>query len=82
MQGALQSVVIIIIAHSAEAPLYACIMQKAMQFSAPAKNSNEQTGSDFQQNLQKVKNEDGTKVGRNDPCPCKSGKKFKKCCGS
>eukprot|EP00961_Rhodomonas_salina_P024835 334443-Rhodomonas_salina.2 len=21
------------------------------------------------------------KVGRNDPCPCKSGKKFKKCCG-
>ncbi len=23
----------------------------------------------------------GTKVGRNDPCPCGSGKKFKKCCG-
>lgn len=22
------------------------------------------------------------KVGRNDPCPCKSGKKYKKCCGS
>jgi uncharacterized protein len=22
-----------------------------------------------------------TKVGRNDPCPCSSGKKFKKCCG-
>lgn len=21
-------------------------------------------------------------VGRNDPCPCGSGKKFKKCCGS
>ena len=21
-----------------------------------------------------------TKVGRNDPCPCGSGKKFKKCC--
>lgn len=21
------------------------------------------------------------KIGRNDPCPCKSGKKFKKCCG-
>jgi hypothetical protein len=19
-------------------------------------------------------------IGRNDPCPCKSGKKFKKCC--
>ncbi len=23
-----------------------------------------------------------TKIGRNDPCPCGSGKKFKKCCGS
>jgi hypothetical protein len=23
----------------------------------------------------------GTKVGRNDPCPCGSGVKFKKCCG-
>lgn len=20
------------------------------------------------------------KIGRNDPCPCKSGKKYKKCC--
>ena len=28
-------------------------------------------------------NADGTrkKVGRNDPCPCGSGKKYKKCCG-
>ena len=24
----------------------------------------------------------GQKVGRNDPCPCGSGKKYKKCCGS
>lgn len=24
---------------------------------------------------------DDDKVGRNDPCPCGSGKKFKKCCG-
>ncbi|WP_028973999.1 YchJ family protein [Spirochaeta cellobiosiphila] len=23
----------------------------------------------------------GVKVGRNDPCPCGSGKKYKKCCG-
>ena len=23
----------------------------------------------------------GPKVGRNDPCPCGSGKKFKICCG-
>lgn len=24
----------------------------------------------------------GPKVGRNDPCPCGSGKKYKKCCGA
>ncbi|WP_147615265.1 YchJ family protein [Treponema pectinovorum] len=24
---------------------------------------------------------EGKKVGRNDPCPCGSGKKYKKCCG-
>ena len=24
----------------------------------------------------------GQQVGRNDPCPCGSGKKFKKCCGA
>ena len=23
----------------------------------------------------------GPEVGRNDPCPCGSGKKYKKCCG-
>jgi len=25
---------------------------------------------------------DAPKVGRNDPCPCGSGKKFKQCCGA
>jgi preprotein translocase subunit SecA len=30
---------------------------------------------------QTVKRE-GQKVGRNDPCPCGSGKKYKKCCGA
>lgn len=30
-------------------------------------------------NSKTVKNED--KIGRNDPCPCGSGKKYKKCCG-
>jgi preprotein translocase subunit SecA len=30
---------------------------------------------------QTVKRE-GNKVGRNDPCPCGSGKKYKKCCGA
>ncbi|MFN5684903.1 SEC-C metal-binding domain-containing protein, partial [Bradyrhizobium sp.] len=22
------------------------------------------------------------KIGRNDPCPCGSGKKYKRCCGA
>jgi preprotein translocase subunit SecA len=29
----------------------------------------------------KTRNEEGDKVGRNDPCTCGSGKKYKKCCG-
>ncbi|MDD4298987.1 MAG: SEC-C metal-binding domain-containing protein, partial [Bacilli bacterium] len=29
---------------------------------------------------QVVVNGAGTKVNRNDPCPCGSGKKYKKCC--
>ncbi|MFH1291876.1 MAG: preprotein translocase subunit SecA [bacterium] len=29
----------------------------------------------------KLKKEDGSKVGRNDVCPCGSGKKYKRCCG-
>lgn len=24
---------------------------------------------------------EGEKIGRNDPCPCGSGKKYKRCCG-
>jgi len=24
---------------------------------------------------------EGPKIGRNEPCPCGSGKKYKKCCG-
>ena len=37
-------------------------------------------GDDFQENVkQPVKN--GEKIGRNYPCPCGSGKKYKNCCG-
>ena len=27
-----------------------------------------------------IRKDDGTKLGRNDRCPCNSGKKFKHCC--
>ncbi|PKN03199.1 preprotein translocase subunit SecA [Candidatus Dependentiae bacterium HGW-Dependentiae-1] len=30
---------------------------------------------------QSLQKREGPKVGRNDPCPCGSGKKYKKCCG-
>ena len=29
-----------------------------------------------------VRKTSAQKVGRNDPCPCGSGKKYKKCCGA
>jgi len=35
------------------------------------------TGNKVQQPVVKKK-----KIGRNDPCPCGSGKKYKKCCGA
>jgi preprotein translocase subunit SecA len=38
-------------------------------------------GSGDMQTVQQVVRS-GEKVGRNDPCPCGSGKKFKKCCGA
>lgn len=33
------------------------------------------------EDVQKPFVREGPKVGRNDPCPCGSGRKFKKCCG-
>ena len=31
--------------------------------------------------VKQIRKEAAEKVGRNDPCPCGSGKKYKKCCG-
>ena len=45
-----------------------------MRFSAPFKSAQRQKPQTV---IRK-----GEKVGRNDPCPCGSGKKYKKCCGS
>ncbi len=60
------------------------LQRQGVRFSAPAKtmdksNQNNQTvtsGGNDQKHYQ------GQKVGRNDPCPCGSGKKFKKCHGA
>jgi preprotein translocase subunit SecA len=71
------------------------LIEQAKQFSAPEKtmsassssfaefkkdnNSQHQEAHDLVPD--KAKDEDGNKIGRNDICPCGSGKKYKKCCG-
>ncbi len=39
-------------------------------------------GGDTSEKGRTVRKAASEKVGRNDPCPCGSGKKYKKCCGS
>ena len=43
-----------------------------------AKVANATRGGDAKKQAEKV---EGKKIGRNDPCPCGSGKKYKHCCG-
>jgi len=38
--------------------------------------------SEDPQDEPEVKTVESAKTGRNDPCPCGSGKKYKKCCGA
>ena len=38
--------------------------------------------NDVQKNKEKVKEISKNKIGRNEPCPCNSGKKYKHCHGS
>ncbi len=54
-----------------------------LEFSGAQKEMHKQAGERNTIDLvhEKTKSEDGEKVGRNDPCPCGSGKKYKKCCG-
>jgi preprotein translocase subunit SecA len=60
------------------------LAERAKNFQAPAKVMSEKNSLNTSQlNVvkTKVKDESGKTVGRNDPCPCGSGKKYKKCCG-
>src|SRR5499427_1427163 len=47
---------------------------------APVPRWRESHGSNGQNSPSEPRVATGTKVGRNDPCPCGSGKKYKKCC--
>ncbi|MBL7058684.1 preprotein translocase subunit SecA [Patescibacteria group bacterium] len=59
------------------------ILNMATQFIAPVKTSDQQEViAQPTKAKEKTRNENGKKVGRNDACPCGSGKKFKRCCGT
>ena len=52
-----------------------------MGFTAPPQGARQGTQSPAQNQQQRQPISVEEKIGRNDPCPCGSGKKFKKCCG-
>jgi len=57
------------------------LLEMAKNFSAPAKEMDSSNSTQIIAK-QKPKDAEGKTIGRNDPCPCGSGKKFKKCCGA
>ncbi len=52
--------------------------RRALEQKLSEQHANSPTGEAGTQTVQRQ----GRKVGRNEPCPCGSGKKFKKCCGA
>ncbi|MBP3381049.1 MAG: preprotein translocase subunit SecA, partial [Clostridia bacterium] len=52
------------------------------QRKAVAQETAANVGGDTSAKKQPVRKTAAQKIGRNDPCPCGSGKKYKKCCGS
>ena len=73
----------LMMAAEAEAKKFAAAPAAKLEFSGAAKEMQKQAGTRNSLNFvhEKVKDESGEKVGRNDPCPCGSGLKYKKCCG-
>jgi preprotein translocase subunit SecA len=61
------------------------LLEMARNFMAPAKEGENNPPSPlYQGGVSKIglsAEVQRAKVGRNDPCPCGSGKKYKKCCG-
>jgi preprotein translocase subunit SecA len=54
--------------------------QKMKEIQRPREQQLTYSGSGEPQKKKPVKRAD-KKIGRNAPCPCGSGKKYKKCCG-
>ena len=59
--------------------LYFTVLAKPMERTQVAKPTTESHGEAAEQPKKPAKT--AAKVGRNDPCPCGSGKKYKNCCG-
>jgi len=63
--------------------MFAAKPEQRLEFSGAQKEMHRQAEARNTADLvhEKAKNESGEKVGRNDPCPCGSGKKYKQCHG-
>jgi len=66
-----------------EIKLFAEAPEKNLNFSGAVKEMHKEASGRNTTDLvkEKVKSDSGEKVGRNDPCPCGSGKKYKHCHG-
>ena len=53
-----------------------------MNIKMDVQNSEEKDEKDEKQRQENIKKFGNKKIGRNHPCPCNSGKKFKYCCGA
>jgi preprotein translocase subunit SecA len=73
----------LIMAQSPQIKLFAEAPEKKLEFSGAAKEMTKAAAARNTVDLvhEKPKDESGQKVGRNDPCPCGSGKKYKQCHG-
>ena len=71
------------IAAPTEIKLFADEPEKKLNFSGAVKEMHKEASGRNTVDLvhEKAKTESGQKVGRNDPCPCGSGGKYKHCCG-
>ncbi|MFA6394058.1 MAG: preprotein translocase subunit SecA [Patescibacteria group bacterium] len=60
------------------------LTNRPIKLSAPAKEMTKGEGMEVKAEyvIRRERDDQGEKIGRNDPCPCGSGKKYKKCHGA
>jgi len=56
------------------------VLERAVNYCE--ESGDEEKGRIYKKELRQASSVRVTKVGRNEPCPCGSGKKYKKCCGA